>query len=428
MKMYVKNSPGFVRSLLLAGFCLFSLPVEAGERSNVHPVAESGMTALRSEALRNWKKGRFTDALRKLESMAEEQPDEAQHRLALGLCLRRQERYTEALESYQDAKDLGGPEGLISLLEAEIHGIRDERDRVFSSLRKAAQGGRNIIKDVQGLPSLSPYGSDTGFVQLALQLETFELPRLRGRDPFSGSFPLAAVEHPRGVEKSPGKKVEEGAVTQAEAVDAFRELVERIRAALADGDEASAMTAWIQVEKSGVNEVAISLPRHRREYRNIRGRLAALGPRMKSVRLRYHYQEAVAGLARLQGSFDRGNYDEIEGLSLGIFADSEKLQALASDYAPVAGELLRRVRELVRRSRIRMEFESRKPTVKGVLIGGGGKGLAVIDGRSLKPGDSISEFLLLEVASDRVKFAYKGEEIPVFLAGNRENNKGVDHD
>ena len=417
----MKNSPGFVCSLLLAGLCLLPLSSDAGERKVAHPAAESGMTALRSEAIRNWKKGRVVDALRKLELMAEEQPYEAQHRLALGLCLRRQERYTEALESYQDAKDLGGPEGLISLLEAEIHAIGNERDQVFSSLRRAAQGGRNIIKDVQELPSLSPYGSDTGFVQLALQLETFELPRLGGRDPFSDPFPLISPQRPREVEERPGKKIEEVAVTQAETVSQFRGLVARVHAALADGDEASAMTAWRQIEESGVDETAISLPRHRREYRDIRSRLAALGPRMNPIRLVHHYQEAVAGLTRMQRSFDQGNYDTIEELSRAVSADIGKLQALSSDYAPVAVELLERMRELVQRTRIRLEFENKRPTVKGVITGGG-EGCAVIDGRSVKPGDSISGFLLLEVAGDRVKFAYKGEEIPVFLDGKRKKN------
>ena len=417
----MENSPSFVCSLLLAGFCFLPLPLEAGERSGTHSAAESGMTALRSEAIRNWKKGRIADALRKLELMAVEQPYEAQHRLALGLCLRRQERHTEALESYQDAKDLGGPEGLISLLEAELYAIRNERDLVFSSLRRAAQGGRNIIKDVQGLPSLSPYGSDTGFVQLALQLETFELPRLGGRDPFSDPFPLAFPQQPREVEERPGKKIEEVAVTQAETVDRFRGLVARVHVALADGDEALAMTVWSQIEESGVDETAISLPRHRREYRDIRSRLAALGPRMNPILLRHYYQEAVAGLARMQRSFDHGNYGAIEELSRSVSADIRKLQALSSDYAPVAVDLLDRMPELVRRTRIRLEFESKKPTVQGVITGGG-EGCAVIDGRSLKPGDSISGFLLLEVAGDRVKFAYKGEEIWVFLDGNRKKN------
>ena len=90
-------------------------------------------------------------------------------------------------------------------------------------------------------------------------------------------------------------------------------------------------------------------------------------------------------------------------------------------FRSVAVDLLDRMPELVRRTRIRLEFESKKPTVQGVITGGG-EGCAVIDGRSLKPGNSISGFLLLEVAGDRVKFAYKGEEIWVFLDGNRKKN------
>jgi len=417
----VKNSPGFACSLLLAGLCLLPLSSDAGERKVAHPAAESGMTALRSEAIRNWKKGRVIDALRKLELMAEEQPYEAQHRLALGLCLRRQERYAEALESYQDAKDLGGPEGLISLLEAEIHAIGNERDQVFSSLRRAAQGGRNIIKDVQELPALAPYGSDTGFVQLALELESFELPRLSGRDPFSEPFPLSTPEEPKEVREAPADEAPGVGISQAEAVSRLRGLSAKVFEALSNGDESGALTAWVKIEKSGIEETAFSLPRHRKEYRDIQSRLASQGSRLKPVRLKYHYREAVAGLGEMQASFDSGDYREAEELSLEVFADTRKLKALSAEYAPVASELRRRTAELVRRTAIRAEFEGKKPSVKGILVGGG-RGLAVVDGKPLRPGDSISGFLLLEIAGDRVKFAYKGEEIPVFLDGKRKKN------
>jgi hypothetical protein len=62
---------------------------------------------------------------------------------------------------------------------------------------------------------------------------------------------------------------------------------------------------------------------------------------MNPIRLVHHYQEAVAGLTRMQRSFDQGNYDTIEELSRAVSADIGKLQALSSDYAPVAVELLR---------------------------------------------------------------------------------------
>ena len=73
---------------------------------------------------------------------------------------------------------------------------------------------------------------------------------------------------------------------------------------------------------------------------------------------------------------------------------------------------------MVRRTAIRREFERRRPAVNGILVGEG-QGLAVVDGRPVRPGERISDFRLLEVSSDRVKFAYKGEEIPVLLVGNR---------
>ena len=421
MKKLFGSSPAFLRYALLLGLCSFPFYSDAGENGARQAVNDSGMTVLRSEAVRNWKKGRAADALGKLEVMAEAQPDEAQHRLAIGLCLRQQKRYSEALESYQDAKVLGGPSGLIALLEAEVHGLRNEREQVFASLRRAAQGGRNIIKDVQELPALAPYGSDTGFVQLALELESFELPRLSGRDPFSEPFPLSTPEEPKEVREAPAVETPGGGISQAEAVSRLRGLSAKVFEALSNGDESGALTAWVKIEKSGIEETAFSLPRHRKEYRDIQSRLASQGSRLKPVRLKYHYREAVAGLGEMQASFDSGDYREAEELSLEVFADTRKLKALSAEYAPVASELRRRTAELVRRTAIRAEFEGKKPSVKGILVGGG-RGLAVVDGKPLRPGDSISGFLLLEVSSDRVKFEYKGEAIPVYLTGGRDNN------
>ena len=115
--------------LLVGG--LLPQALGAGEKISVDLLGEAGMMALRAEAIRNWEKGRIADAYKKLGVMAAEQPYEAQHRLALGLCLRRQKRYAEALESYREAKDLGGPRGLIALLEAEIHAVSNQRGQVF---------------------------------------------------------------------------------------------------------------------------------------------------------------------------------------------------------------------------------------------------------------------------------------------------------
>ena len=203
--------------------------------------------------------------------------------------------------------------------------------------------------------------------------------------------------------------------------DNFGELSAKVFEALSNGDESGALTAWVKIEKSGIEETAFSLPRHRKEYRDIQSRLASQGSRLKPVRLKYHYREAVAGLGEMQASFDSGDYREAEELSRAVFADTRKLKALSAEYAPVAAELRRRTAELVRRTAIRAEFEGKKPSVKGILVGGG-RGLAVVDGRPLRPGDSISGFVLLEVASDRVKFEYKGEAIPVYLTGGRDNN------
>ena len=413
----IMKSTVFKIAFLLGGV-LLSQGLRAGEEGSFDLLGESGMTALRSEAIRNWEKGRISDAYKKLGVMAAEQPYEAQHRLALGLCLRRQKRYAEAMESYREAKDLGGPKGLIALLEAEIHAVSNERDQVFSCLRRAARGGRNIIKDVQELPALSPYGSDTGFVQLALQLESFELPGARGRDPFSDPFPLLSPANPESERKAPEAEAAGSRDLEAEALSRFRTLAERVHSAYSAGDEVGLTEAWSGIERLSLKEDNIVLAHHRRQYRDLRSGLQRLEGKLDSILLRHHYQQAVSGLSAMQTRFDLGDYAGIEQLNGAVVASCRKLRSLSSDYAPVAVELVRRGGELVRRTAIRREFERRRPAVNGILVGEG-QGLAVVDGRPVRPGERISDFRLLEVSSDRVKFAYKGEEIPVLLVGNR---------
>lgn len=415
-----KTSSNTLKALFFLGSCFLPHCLSAQGEGVVDLIGESGMTALRSEAIRNWEKGRISDALVKLGVMAEEEPYEAQHRLALGLCLRRQKRYDKAMESYREAKNLGGPKGLIALLEAEIHAIANERDQVFSCLRRAARGGRNIIKDVQELPALSPYGSDTGFVQLALQLESFELSGARGRDPFSDPFPLLSPGKPAGPQEPAGADAR-GRDLEAEVVNRFRALASRVQSAYSAGDEAALLGAWAEIEKLGIDEESLVLGRHRREYRDIRSGLQSLDGKLDSILLRHHYQVAVSGLSEMQDDFDRAYYSQMERLSGAVLSNCRKLRELSADYAPVAVELVRRSRDLVRRTAVRLEFERRSPKLNGILVGEG-PGLAVVDGRPLRPGERISDFQLLEVSSDRVKFAYKGEEIPVRLVGNRDNN------
>ena len=296
--------------------------LRAGEESSLDLLGESGMTALRSEAIRNWKKGRISEAYKKLEVLAAEQPYEAQHRLALGLCLRRQKRYAEAMESYREAKDLGGPKGLIALLEAEIHAVSNEREQVFSCLRRAARGGRNIIKDVQELPALLPYGSDTGFVQLALQLESFELPGAQGRDPFSDPFPLLSPANPESDSEAPEARVAGAGELEVEALNSFRTLAARVHSAYSAGDEVALTEAWSAIERLSLREDNIVLARHRRQYRDIRSGLQKLEGKLDAILLRHHYQQAVSGLSAMQARFDLGDYAGIEQLNGAVVASS----------------------------------------------------------------------------------------------------------
>ena len=63
MKKLFGSSSAFLRYALLLGLCSLPFYSDAGENGAAQAVNDSGMTVLRSEAVRNWKKGRAADAL-----------------------------------------------------------------------------------------------------------------------------------------------------------------------------------------------------------------------------------------------------------------------------------------------------------------------------------------------------------------------------
>ncbi|MBI4605535.1 MAG: tetratricopeptide repeat protein, partial [Planctomycetes bacterium] len=163
---------------------------EPGEKSSSDETQKK-VNELTRVAHMNIDKGRIPEAIKNVNDLISLKPYEADFHLALGLCLRKEGKYGDALKKYQDVLDLGGPRALIALLKAEAYGAENKPDKVFEHLKEAAIGGRNIINDVRMLPLLSSYQQDTEFIKLALQLEKVAVSVARHHDPFTNPFPTA---------------------------------------------------------------------------------------------------------------------------------------------------------------------------------------------------------------------------------------------
>ena len=96
-----------------------------------------------------------------------------------------------------------------------------------------------------------------------------------------------------------------------------------------------------------------------------------------------------------------------------------ELEALAREmknankkYEPVAKEILQRSRIWINRAQVRLEFETQKPRIQGIIISGDGK-MTILNGNVVKQGESLGNFRVMRIESNRVSFQYKGEEIPM---------------
>lgn len=358
-------------------------------------------------------KGRVSEAMRNINDLISLKPYDANYHFALGLCYRKERRFSEALKKYQDVLDLGGPKALVAVLKAEAFGALRQPDKVYEFLKEAAIGGRNVIMDVKTLPLLSGYQQDTEFIKLALQLEKFSVRKGQNHDPFTNPFPKPDASGTAGG-ASRNEVVTLTPEEQQKLLMDARKTYERVKFYIKLEDESKAMTAYTSLREMVEKKDLITIPKISNDFRVLIAQLEGLEIEIEGIRLKYYYNQGQEKLKQMQVLFADGEYNNVEKLHNELAKLVEEMKAANENYIPVADQILAASGKWLKRAQVRREFQERKPIVQGIVIADGGK-MALLNQKLVKQGDSFEDFRVVGVESNKVTFRYKGEEIPVIF-------------
>ena len=373
-------------------------------------------TALRLKTRRSYEKKRMAETMRHLNDLIALRPYNPYYHFALGLCYRQEKQYEDARKKYQEVLDLGGPKALVAILKAEVFAEQGRRDRVFEMLREAALGGRNIINDVQHLPLLEVFEQETEFVQLALQLEKVEIQQGRRHDPFTNPFPTVGLPP----EREPG---DGGELTvedllppreQQQMVKEARRIHERIQFFIKLQDQEKAMQAYTKLKSLVAQKSRLDIPRYVKDFQAITDRFEQIEVEISGIRLRYYYDQAKGKIASMKERFEGGEYEEVNGLYGQVRRLADEMIGANTKFTPVAGRIVDLAGQWVARAEVRLEFDSRKPEIQGIILSDPSN-MAILNHRIVKQGEGFSDFRVVKVESNRVTFRYKGEEIPLMF-------------
>ena len=386
---------------------------EIGSEEGVDDENDHKVTSLRRDAITNYEKGRYHESIRYLNDLISLRPYDPDYHFAQALCYRKLAQYSEALKKYQDTLDLGGARALISLLKAEVAAAEGKRDSAIDNLREAAVGGRNIIQDVQSIDVLTSFQIDTDFIQLALQLERIEI-QPNHHDPFTNPFPRVEDEFGEG-EGSQASNEDIGPAApaeQAEIVQSARQIFEQIQIFIKLQDEDKAMEAYMELQELMGQRQRLSIPKYLKDFDALSEQLGGVEVEIAGIRLRYYYNQAKEKLAVMEDSFEESEFNRVRVLDGEIQQLAEEMVKTNEKFGPVADQIREISSRWVYRADVRLDFESRKPSIQGIVVSEG-RNLAILDDRIVKQGDSLVDFRVVKVESNRVTFRYKGEEIPL---------------
>jgi hypothetical protein len=366
----------------------------------------------KQEAVRDFERGRVAESIRTVNELIVLKPYEAAFHFALGLCYRHEKQYKEALKKYQDVLDLGGPKALISLLKAEVFAVEGKKEKVFEMLKEAAIGGRNIITDVHNIPLLQVFQTDTEFIKLALQLERFEVKRGRRFDPFTNPFPAPDKSGKKGAAQDKVAKEDLSPAAQEKLLRDAKNLYERIQLYIKLQDEQKSMEVYGELRAMEDRQQLITIPKIAGEFQLIISRLGEIEHLITGLRLKYYYNQAKAKLQSAKEHFERGEYSSVEKVHGELEQLAREMVSANQRYKRIADQITQASEAWLRRAKIRLAFEAQKPEVQGVVIAGDVR-MAILNNRVVHQGESVADFRVVKVESNKVTFRFKGEEIPL---------------
>ena len=360
---------------------------------------------------RNFRKQRYTAAKKNLNDLITLKPYDPGYHFALGLVLRKEGRYEDALKKYQDVLDLGGPKPLVHLLIAEAYAVSAKKESAFEHIKQAAVGGRNVIHDIGNLSNIGEYRQDTDFIKLALSLEKYELISKKTQDPLTQAFPFrsgeVAIEADPAGETGPFLPED-----QEKLLNDARKSYDRVLWFIKLEDEEKAIENYIQLRGYLEQVERVSIPKIKNDFRLLLARMESLEAQIEGIRLRFYYNQALAQLQLIKEAFHEAEYTRVKTLFEEVKKLAKEMERTNVRYSSVAERVVNAGEVWIRRTQVREDFNANRPMVQGIILAADAK-KAIINDRIFKQGDRFDEFLVQKVENNRVTFRYKGEEIPL---------------
>jgi hypothetical protein len=187
---------------------------------------------------------------------------------------------------------------------------------------------------------------------------------------------------------------------------------ERVQFYIKLEDETKAMKAYASLREIMKKKDLLTIPKIVNDFRVLVARLEDVEVQIEGIRLKYYYNQAQVKLNQIKEIFADGEYQKIEPIHNEISKLTKEMGQTNARYKPVADQILAVSTRWLTRSQIRQEFQNRKPTIQGIIISEDSK-MALLNDRIIKQGESVDDFRVVRVESNKVTFRYKGEEIPL---------------
>jgi predicted nucleic acid-binding Zn-ribbon protein len=142
--------------------------------------------------------------------------------------------------------------------------------------------------------------------------------------------------------------------------------------------------------------------------------LEGLEIEIEGIRLKYYYNQAQVKLKQMKELFADGEYLGVETVHVEIVKLTQEMQQVNKNYKTVADQILAASTRWNARAQVRREFDQRKPNIQGIVIAADGK-LALLNNRLVRQGETMDDFRVVRVESNKVTFRYKGEDIPLLF-------------
>ena len=191
-----------------------------------------------------------------------------------------------------------------------------------------------------------------------------------------------------------------------------RRIYERIQFFIKLQDEDKAMQAYMKLNELVAQRNRLNIPKYAKDFQAISAKFEQIEVEISGIRLRYYYNQAKGKIASMKEMFEDDQYAQVNELYRQVRRLADDMIGANVKFTPVANQIVDLASQWVDRAQVRLEFESLKPEIQGIILSDT-RNMAILNDRIVKQGESFADFRIVKVESNRVTFRYKGEEIPL---------------